>query len=216
MTVKYHKTNTNFQIAYFLAGACHTPDAAYFQLRELLESREAAYNDCLVNEKRREAKKIRAQNYLKSDRTDEAGRLEAEADLEEIANAEEVEKVLVDANNDEINFIKKCIDIVKPLCVYVGKDGVSDIEANELSQRDEWKFELIARAENFMLTSGTIPAGEFVTMRMHPDFKTEILPKVKELQERLLLSEGRQRFEKELSGSNFNLLEEVNKKHENS
>lgn len=206
MSVKFHKNNTNFQIAYFLAGSCHTPDAAYFQLLELLEDREMALEHFNVIAIRNKAKRVRAESFLKS--SDPSNRLEAEADLLELNQGEKRSEVLKEAANDEIAFIKKCIDIIDPLRQY--KD-LPLIEAHEASQREEWKYELIARAENFMLTSGTIPAGEFVTMRMHPDFNKEILPKVQELQSRLLLSNGEKRFEKELSGSNFNLLEEAKK-----
>ncbi len=32
-----------------------------------------------------------------------------------------------------------------------------------------------------MLTSGTIPADHFITMRMHPEFQTQILPLIDEV-----------------------------------
>ena len=44
MSAKLHRSNTNFQIAYFIAGRCHTADAAYIELLNLREDREAALN----------------------------------------------------------------------------------------------------------------------------------------------------------------------------
>jgi hypothetical protein len=201
MTVKFHKTNTNFQIAHFLAGACHTPDAAYFQLVELKEDRERAINNYNVIQLRNTARKAKANSFLIG--TNEIHKLEAKAELLEILQSEKFDKILYEAALDETKFIDHCISVIKPLRQY---SDLTDIEANEASQREEWMFELIARAENFMLTSGTIPAGEFVTMRMHPDFKKNILPIIKQLQLSILTEDGRKRFETELQGSKFNLL----------
>lgn len=206
MTVKFHKTNTNFQIAYFLAGACHTPDAAYFQLLELRENREMAVEALSVSRLRNKSRKAIAETHLKGNV--EANKYEAQAELLEIEQGEKRNEVLLAAAEDEIKFIDHCISVIEPLRQY--KD-LPLIEAHEASQREEWMFELMARAENFMLTSGTIPAGEFVTMRMHPDFKEKILPRIKQLQLTISTEEGRKRFETELEGSKFNLLESINK-----
>jgi hypothetical protein len=52
------------------------------------------------------------------------------------------------------------------------------LEANEATQRGEWLGELKERAENFLLTMGTIPHDHFHTMRCHPDFEQEIVPHI--------------------------------------
>ena len=49
-------------------------------------------------------------------------------------------------------------------------------------QREEWLFELMNRAENYLLTTGTIPTDHFVTMRQHPDFDDSILPFIENVQ----------------------------------
>lgn len=187
MVPKFHKTNTKFQIAHFLAGSCHTLDGAYFLLRELKESREDAMKFAAVVKKRQEAKKIRAQAYLDSGRGDEAGKLEALADLEEVENEEAKGKILYEAAEDELAYIDYCLSVLdesRP-----GKE-YPDIVAHEMMQKSEWKYELLHRAENHMLTIGMIPADELATMRMHPDFKKEILPRIKEMQDIVYLPDG--------------------------
>jgi hypothetical protein len=48
----------------------------------------------------------------------------------------------------------------------------------EACQEEEWLGELKQRAENFLLTAGTIPHDHFQTMRMHPQFKAELVPHI--------------------------------------
>lgn len=101
--------------------------------------------------------------------------LDAEADLLELDNNSRRGEVLYQAAQDELKFINDCIDKIQPSRKY---KHLSDSESCQAMQREEWKLELIRRAENFLLTCGTIPADHFDTMRMHPDFITEILPQI--------------------------------------
>jgi hypothetical protein len=172
---KIHRQNHDFQIAYFIAGSCHTPDGAYAMLQGLKENREEAINNYHVQELKIKAKKLRAEKLLKGD---EADKLEAQSKLLEIENNKKSGKILYDAAVDELNFINKCISIINPLRKY--KD-LSDSEAYELAQREEWKFELIRRAENSLLTTGAIPTDHYNTMRLHPDFKTDILSSINKI-----------------------------------
>jgi len=169
---KIHRQNHNFQIAYFLAGACHTADGAYALLQGLKEERLVAIKNYSVQELKDKAKIIRANKLL--DGTEDE-KLDGEAELLEIENNKESGKVLYNAALDEMAFIEKCIAVVQPLRQY--KD-LPDSEAYEEAQREEWKLELIKRAENSILTTGTIPTDHYDTMRMHPDFITEILPSI--------------------------------------
>ena len=82
MIVKYDKTNTNFQIAYFIAGSCHTADAAYIALLSLRNDRKMALDSARVSELKRMAAKIRAKKLSESD--DIADRLDGQAELLEI------------------------------------------------------------------------------------------------------------------------------------
>jgi len=172
---KIHRQNHNFQIAYFIAGACHTADGAYATLQGLREERLSAIKNYAVAELKTKASIIRANRLLLG--TDDE-RLDGEAELLEIENNRVVSQVLFDAANDELLFIERCIESVQPLRQY--KD-LPDAEAHEAAQKEEWKLDLIKRAENSLLTTGTIPTDHYDTMRMHPDFITEILPRIDEI-----------------------------------
>jgi Zn-dependent M16 (insulinase) family peptidase len=185
MVSKFHKQNTDFQIAYFLAGSCHTPDAAYILLKELQEERQRAVDNYQVQKIKDKAKELRAKEKLNS--KDEAERLEAEAELLELENNRKTGKVLYDAAVDEITFIDHAIAAIEPLRKY--KD-LPDEQVNELVQREEWLYELKERAENYMLTMGTIPADHLSTMRQHPDFKKELVPYIKTLRQALSAPDG--------------------------
>jgi len=197
MISKFHKQNTNFQIAYFLAGACHTPDGAYILLRELREERQAAVDNYKVQELKDKAKEIRANKLLQGD---EAEKLEGQAELLELENNKKTGEVLYQAALDEITFIDKCLVAIEPLRVY---KNLSDGEANEAAQWNEWKFELMRRAENLMLTTGGISPDQFATMRMHPDFQTEILPRINEIKKLMLTEEGSEELQKQIGGAKF-------------
>lgn len=183
MTVKNHKQNTHFQIAYFLAGSCHTPDGAYAMLQNLREERQAALNAFEVNKLRTQAKKQRAEVLLDD--------LDAQADLLEIKLNAEMSIVLHTAAVEELKFIEECISRVNPHRKF---KHLPDPEAHEAAQQEEWKLELIHRAENYVLTGGTIPPDHFNTMRMHPEFLTGILPGLEKISAALVDSNQHQAY----------------------
>jgi hypothetical protein len=187
---KNHRQNHNFQILYFLAGSCHTPDAAYALLKDLREEREQALKNFEVSKIKEKAKILRAEKKLQSE--DEAERLDAEAELLEIKNNAEFGEILYQAAIDELKFIDECIDKIDPQRKY---KHLPDAEAYEACQQEEWKLELIYRAENYLLTTGTIPADHFDSMRMHPEFQTEIYPAINRITESIR------------SKANYNVLE---------
>jgi hypothetical protein len=187
---KNHRQNHNFQILYFLVGSCHTPDAAYALLKDLREEREQAIKNYEVSKIKEKAKILRAEKKLQSE--DEAERLDAEAELLEIKNNAEFGEILYQAATDELKFIDDCIGKIDPQRKY---KHLSDAEAHEACQQEEWKLELIYRAENYLLTTGTIPADHFDSMRMHPEFQTEIYPAINRITENIR------------SKANYNILE---------
>ena len=197
MISKQHKQNTNFQIAYFLVGSCHTADGAYALLTDLREDRQGAVDNFKVSELKNKAKIIRANKLLNGD---EADRLEGQAELLEIENGIKTSTHLYQIALAELDFIAKCIAIVQPLRIY---SHLSDSEANELAQCEEWKFELISRAENSLLTSGMIPTDQFTTMRLHPAFPTEILPRISQIQQLMQTDTGRSKLLNRLEGKEF-------------
>ena len=181
MHAKNNRQNHDFQIAYFLAGDCHTPDGAYALLCDLREDRLNALRLVESAQLREKAKRLRAERLLTSE--DEVVQLEARADLSEIAALEETTRRNVEAAKAELETIEKCISVLQPMRAYA---NLTDPQAHEAAQREEWKLELIRRAENFIMTQGTIPADHFNTMRLHPDFKTDILPALADVKALLL------------------------------
>jgi len=173
MHAKNNRVNKNFQIAYFLAGSCHTADGAYSLLKDLQEEREMALAQLESSELRKQAKMLMAQQMI--DSGDPVAALEGEANLAEIRNNQKFADRNIEAAKKELEFINLCIDKLQPVRKF--KD-LPDPEAHEAAQYDEWKLELISRAENYLLTSGNIPTDHFVTMRQHPAFLTDIVPAI--------------------------------------
>ena len=150
MNSKNNRVNHDFQIAYFLAGSCHTPDAAYALLCDLRDDRAMA---------------LEASN----------GRSWWRFWRKPGPVAADVQARCIAAAKAELDTINKCIDRLQPLRKY---SNLTDAEAHEACQAEEWKLELIFRAENFLLNGGVIPADHFAAMRQHPAFKDEILPAI--------------------------------------
>jgi hypothetical protein len=182
MNSKNHKKNTNFQILHFLVGSCHTPDAAYSLLLDLREEREQTLKQYHTSRKKNKAKYLRLKNDFNCAST-EWDKLEIEAEIEELFNSQNYADSMLPATEDELKFINECIEKVQPLRKY--KD-LPDIEANEASQQEEWREELIWRAQNYLCTDGRIPADHLATMRTHPDFRTHIAPAVSQLQTKIM------------------------------
>ena len=199
MLSKNHKQNSNFQITHFLVGACHTVDGAYSLLCDLKEEREASIKNYAVTQLKEKAKKLRAEKILKGG---EADKLYGQAKLMELKNNAETGKILYEAALDELGHIEKCIVAINSLRLYADK---TDLEAHELAQKEEWKYELIARAENHLLTTGTIPADHFATMRMHPAFKEVLLPYIQKIQSLATTAQGQKELMENISENKFDL-----------
>lgn len=170
-----NRTNSNFQILHFIVGAKHTVDGAYAVLLDLEEDRVHALEQAKAGAFKHKAAEIRAMRKMQSD--DEADRIEAQGELLELeANARLTAKN-VEAAEHELAFIRDCKARLEPHRKYADKDLH---EAIQLSQREEWRLELIRRAENYLLTGG-IPADQFGAMRLHPDFADGVLPHIETL-----------------------------------
>lgn len=183
MHAKNNRNNHDFQILHFLVGACRTPDGAYALLCDLRDDRADALKQVSAASLRERAKIIRAGRLTASE--DEAERLEGEADLVEIQGHAETLAKNIAAAKAELAFIESCITYLQPLRRFA---HLPDAEAHEACQREEWRLELVARAENFLLTAGTIPADHLATMRQHPDFNTSIFPAIENI--RILMASG--------------------------
>lgn len=171
-----HWRNSRFQVVHFLVGKCHTPDEAYRVLKELREERDMALKSVKAADLRAQAKLMRARNTI-SRSMDEIAVLEARADVAELEATKENSQACIDEAQRELTFIDEMIERIQPHRVY--KD-LPDHEAFQLCQQEEWKQELLWRAENYICTGG-IPADHFATMRMHPEFEKVIAPRLQEL-----------------------------------
>jgi hypothetical protein len=171
MLSKNNRYNHNFQILHFLVGSCHTPDGAYSVLCDLREERQQALDQVKPALLREQAKIIAAERKTHS--ADPVEQLEGQADLSEIEANRHLRDVNIKAAENELAFIQECIDRIEPFRQYRDR---SDADAHEACQQEEWRLELLYRAENFLFTQGTIPHDHFATMRQHPDFVSSILP----------------------------------------
>lgn len=184
MHAKNNRVNKDFQIAYFLAGSCHTYDGAYSLLKDLQEEREIALANIESTQLRAEAEQLKAKRLLESE--DEVKVLEGKAIISEYENNKKFIDRNIEAAKKELEFINSCIEKIQPHRKYA---HLPDPEAHEAAQFEEWKQELIFRAENYLLTTGHIPTDHFVTMRQHPSFKDEILPAIDRIRITLQSSE---------------------------
>lgn len=171
-----HWRNSSFQVAYFLVGKCHTPDEAYRVLKELREERQLALNNVKVEDLRTRAKMAAAFKAINT-ASDDSSILMAHADLAEVEAFKSNGQACIDEAQREVEFIDKMLVRLQPHRKYA---NLPDHEAYQLCQQEEWKYELIFRAENYLMGSGTIPPEQLATMRMHPEWPTEIGPYVKE------------------------------------
>jgi hypothetical protein len=173
MNAQNNRQNHDFQIVYFLAGSCHTADGAYSLLCDLKESREMALQSSRVARLREESKRIGIARRTKDE--DEIVRLEAEADLLELDQNVELTQRLIAAAEAELATIVGCLEALEPRRKF---SHLSLPEAHEAAQYEEWKLELLHRAENQLLTAGGITPDLLGTLRMHPAFISDILPKL--------------------------------------
>jgi hypothetical protein len=185
MHYKTNRLNHDFQIVYFLAGACQTPDAAYALLCDLRDDRQDALNSVKAADLRTQAKAIRARRMMNSE--DEAIQLEGQADMAEIEALLDTTQKNIDAAEAELSTILKCMAAVEPLRKF---KHLPEAQAHEAAQEEEWKLKLIHMAHNHMMVSGTVPADHFATMRLHPAFKSEMLPALNDMRKQIVNAQG--------------------------
>lgn len=171
-----HRQNSDFQLRYFLAGDCKTPDGAYCLLYNQKIDMETKLRHAEAQKRKREARIEKAwytiqNSQLKHEVMEaEADKLEAEADVP-------VWELNVEGAQRELQTISVLMDEIRPRCQYV---HLSILDQAEAAQREEWRLELQRRAENYLMTMQSIPADHFNTMRSHPDFDSHLVPHISE------------------------------------
>jgi hypothetical protein len=187
MISKPHRNNSDFQLKHFLANSCHTPDGAWMLLYGQLNDMDVKLKLTKSQALKTQAGIMRAEKILSSKKSTKADKLEAEADIIEIQAGEETWRLNTEAAQAEYNTIKSLMDELEPLRKY---SHLPLLEANEAAQEEEWLGELKCRAENFLLTQGSIPHDHFETMRNHPSFKQEIVPHIENLSKMIAIAKS--------------------------
>jgi hypothetical protein len=215
MNAKPHRQNSRFQLRHFLAGSCTTPDGAYVLLYGQLNDMQTKLAHAESQLKRRqskllaaEAKEAKAQVVIDAHKNNsgsgllhdvlqaEADLLDAQAERLEIAADVPTWEMNLTAAKQELADIENLMLEIKPQCKYAEHDILT---MSELAQEEEWLGELKQRAENFLLTAGTIPHDHFQTMRMHPRFKEELVPHIQLMYNKISLI-GQKDFKGNLIG----------------
>ena len=171
-----HRLNHDFQLRHFLAGSCHTPDAAWTLLYSQKIDMESKLKTAKAQAIDRRIKALEAENLLAS--SDPIMRLQGEKIQAELEASQYIFDMNVEGAEKELETIVTLMEELEPLCKYA---HLPILERNEACWREEWCLELIRRAENNLLAYGTIPPDQLETMRQHPDFKERIVPKILEL-----------------------------------
>ena len=206
MISQNNRRNSDFQILYFLVGSCHTPDAAYSLLCDLKEDRELALSQIGSEELKKLATIKKNEEIINNPDSKEYEVLLAKASLMDLEANKEITQRNIDAGYAELAFIKKCMDKLEPHRKY---SHLPLPEAHQAMQQEEWKLELIERAENYLLTSGTIPHDQLSTMRQHPDFNEEITPAIENI--RIKIGKGMSLSQTKLEQSKVLAVLEFNK-----
>lgn len=172
-----HWRNSNFGIRHFIANKCHTADEAYRVLCELYEDRDVAIKNAEAASLREKAKRTKAESILTSD-APEWEKMEAEAELIELDAFKKQGDDVLDAGIRERDYIQSLIAEIQPLRKYA---HLPDHEAYQLAQEEEWKHELVWRAQNFLASQGNIPHDHLATMRLHPAWEDTLLPQIEHI-----------------------------------
>lgn len=187
MVGKPHRQNSGFQLRHFLVGSCSTPDGAYVLMYGQMIDMQGKLKHAESQLKRRGARLAKCEHIISTGDPEykhyevldaEADKLEIEADIP----TWEMNRT---AAQQELADIEKLMLELRPKCKYADNDILT---MSELAQQDEWLGELKQRAENFLMTQGTIPHDHFQTMRMHPEFKTQLVPHIQDMHRQLSLT----------------------------
>lgn len=173
-----HYRNSQFQVKYFIVGACHTADEMYRKLQELREERDVALKNVEASVLREKAKILRAETVINDLSKTEADKLEAQADILELKAFKDQSQACLEEAIRERDYIDTLIAQVQPFRKYA---HLPDHESHQLAQQEDWKLELAFRAENCIASIGYIPTDQLATMRQHPEWSTFLLPKIQGL-----------------------------------
>ena len=166
-----HRTNSDFQLRYFMANTCHTADVAWCMMYEQKLDVQMKLGHTKAQLLRRKANLIEIEQELKS--TDPVKQLKAQADLMDWQNNEGLLEIGILGAEQELATITSIMAELEPQRKYA---HLPILEAAQAAQREEWLLEFRRRIENYLLSIGTIPEDHLNAMRNHPDFESNLVP----------------------------------------
>jgi hypothetical protein len=172
--------NSNFQNAFFIAGKSHTPDEAWLALKRQWNDRDLALRVADATLMKQQAHVNTLKNKLWWAELFRLGNiaLRLRGELMEIAAHYGETKNCYEGALQERASLQKMMDTLEPHRKY---GHLTDNDAAQASQKEYWLHELVTRAENYLITTGSIPTDHFATMRSHPDYKGIIAPEIEKL-----------------------------------
>jgi hypothetical protein len=165
-----HRTNSDFQLRYFIANSCHTADIAWCVMYEQKLDVQIKLESAKAQLLRRKAKLIEIEQKLES--TDPVTQLNAQADLIEWKSGEGLLEMGLLGAEQELATITSIMAELEPQRKYA---DLPILEAAQAAQREEWLLEFRRRTENYLLSIGTIPEDHLNAMRNHPDFESNLV-----------------------------------------
>lgn len=178
MIAKPHRMNSDFQLRYFIAGSCHTPDAAWLALYAQMLDAEEKVISTEAQQLRRIITQRKAEAVMRSENSDPLEVMEAQAVIIELRASSKIFNLNVEGVKNELDSIKKMMVELEPFRKY---GHMNVLEASEAMQREEWLLELKSRTEDYLVTTGMIPHDHMNALKCHPDFKGHLVPYVVEL-----------------------------------
>lgn len=175
MISKPHRQNSDFQLEFFMAGDCKTPDGKWALLYSQKIDAEKRVGNIEVQRLARESRRFAALSVLRNWFSSKAKKLQAKSDLLSLDADENEWQMNVAGVRAELATINRLMSDLEPYRKY---GHLSILEATEACQREEWRLELECRAENFLLSQGSIPWDHLNAMRSHPDFSTHIAQRI--------------------------------------
>lgn len=182
MSSQPHRNNSDFQLRYFIAGGCHTPDGAWNVMYEQKLDIQFKIEHTKAQIIRRKIRKIELEQNYNDPNISELDKLRLEAELIDFKAGEGMLELALSGAEKELNTIKTIMDELEPYRKY---SHLPLLDATEAAQQDEWREEFKHRIENYLITQGTIPEDQLRAMRNHPDFETNLVPHIRQVTQAL-------------------------------
>jgi hypothetical protein len=174
-----HWKHSRYQVVYQILGNCHTIDEAYRILCELEEDREFSINISKAESERSQAKIIGNKAILDTEKHSainnslmfetEGNKHLANAFIQETIARTPIAQACLDECRRELSFIRDLKRLINPYRKY--KDYLEH-EAHQLCQAEEYYYDLLWKAYNYMCAMQGLTADHWMLIKMHPSSGT--------------------------------------------